>query len=339
MALRLFERLASRALVVASALIAFLPPGIAGFGISESRAQTAYPSRPVTLVAVTAPGDPGDVVARMVQAKITELLGQPFMIDSRAGASGQIASSMVAKAPPDGYTLLLGSSGHIINAVTLKKLAYDTLRDFAGVSLIARQPLVVAVHASVKGANLREFIEAAKMLPADTLNFSSPGVSTVNYLIMEQISRLAGLSMVHIPFKGGSPAIQALVANQAQAAALFYSIMSPHISAGRIRPIAVTSTNRLRELPEVPTLAESGFPGSEVTNWIGIFAPAGTPAAVIARLNAEIGGALADPEIRSRLMNAGWEVVGSPPQELDRFVGTEIARWEKFVREFNIRFE
>ena len=328
-----------RGTIAGTALAAALLTGFAGFGISEGRAQTAYPSRPITLVTVTAPGDPGDVVVRLVQSKIAERLGQPFMIDSRPGASGQIASNLVAKAPPDGHTLLLGSSGHIINPIALKQLPYDTVRDFAGVSLLVRQPLVIAVHASVKGANMREFIEAARTLPPGTLNFSSPGLNSLNYLIAEQISRRAGFGMVHLPFKGGSPAIQALVANQAQVAALFYSIMRPHISAGRIRPIAVTSANRLRDLPEVPTVAESGFPESEVTNFIGIFAPAATPAAVIAHLQREFGNALADAEIRSRLMNAGWEVVGSPPQELDRFVGTEIARWEKFVREFNIRFE
>ena len=322
-----------------TALTVALLTGFAGFGISEGSAQTAYPSRPITLLTVSAGGDPADVVMRLVQPKIAERLGQPFLIDPRPGASGQIASNLVAKAAPDGYTLLLGSSGHIINPIALKTLPYDTLRDFAGVSLLVRQPLVIAVHTSVKGANMREFIEAAKALPPGTLNFSSPGLSSLNYLIAEQISRRAGLGMVHVPFKGGSPAIQALVAGQVQFAALFYSIMKPHISAGRIRPLAVTSATRLSELPQVPTVAESGFPESEVTNYVGIFAPAGTPVAVIARLRGEFGNALADAEVRSKLMNSGWEVVGSPPQELDRFVGAEIARWGKFVRDFNIRFE
>lgn len=301
-------------------------------------AQT-FPSRPVSLLQYTAPGDPGDIVARLIQPRLVERLGQPWVIESRPGASGAIATQAVARATPDGHTLLLALSGHVVNPSANQKLPYDTVRDFAGVSLLVRQPLIVVVHPSVKGSNLREFIDAAKAQPPGSLAFSSPGTATLTVLICEEISRRAGLGILHAPFKGGGPAIQALLANQVQVSALLQAIVNPHIKSGRLKPLAVTSIARLPELPEVPTLMESGFGAGGIYNWIGIFAPAATPGAVLARLNAEITGALADPVIRARLTGAGFEIVGSAPQELDRFVVSEIERWQKFVREFDVRFE
>lgn len=312
---------------------------IAAAAASSAMAQAAFPTRPLSVIVPSAPGDPSDVIARLLAPKLSERLGQPFLVEYRPGASMQIGSAYVAKSPADGHTMLIALSGHTVNSVAFKKLPYDTLRDFSGVSLLARQPLVIAANASLKGANLREFIEAAKAQPPGSLNFASPGTGSLSYLIVEEISHRAGLGMVHVAFKGGSPAVQAVLANQVQVTALVVSILNPHFRSGKLKPLAVTSAHRLPELPEVPTVAESGFPGFDVSNWMGIFVPSATPASTISRLNAEFVAALADPDVRQKLVNAGFEVVGSTPQELDRFVRAETERWAKFAREFNIRFE
>lgn len=312
---------------------------VAAIAVSNAMAQAAFPSRPLTIVVPSAPGDPGDVIARLLAPRLADKLGQPVVVEDRPGASMQIGSAYVVKSPPDGHTMLLALSGHTINSVAFKNLPYDTARDFAAVSLLARQPLVIAANASVKGANLREFLEAARSQPPGTLNFASPGTGSLSYLIVEEISRRAGLGMVHVAFKGGSPAVQAVLANQVHVTALVVSILNPHFRSGRMKPLAVTSSSRLRDLPEVPTVEESGFPGFDVTNWMGIFVPSATPPPAISRLNAAYVAALAEPDVRQKLVAVGFIVVGSTPQELEQFVRGETERWARFAREFNIRFE
>src|SRR5215510_2625679 len=243
-----------------------------------------FPSRPVTLVLPSAPGDPTDLIARVLQPRMSERLGQPFVIENRPGGSGVIASTVVAKAPPDGHILLLPLSAHSINPIALKNLPYDTFRDFAPVTQLARFPLFVGANPSVKGSTLREFIEAAKRHPGQ-LNFSSPGPGTLSFLVGEEINRRSGLNAVHLAFKGGAPAVQAMLANQAQYGALPLNLLGPHVASGKLKALAITSPSRSAQLPQVPTVAESGFPGFEAYNWIGVFAPAATPPAAIARLH------------------------------------------------------
>ncbi len=291
------------------------------------------------MVVPSAPGDPADVLVRLLAPKMAERLGQPVLVDNRPGASMQLGSAYVAKSPPDGHTMLVALSAHIVNQVAFKKLPYDTLRDFSAVSLLAQQPLVVAANASVKGANLREFIQAAKAQPPGTLNFASPGTGTLLYLVVEEINRRTGLGMVHIAFKGGGPVLQAALANEVQVVALFAGFLSPHFRSGKMKPLAVSSSRRLRDLPEVPTVAESGFPGFDASNWVGIFVPAATPPPTISRLNAEFARGLADAEVREKVLAAGFEVIASTAQELDQFVRVETERWTKFAREFSIQFE
>ena len=303
-----------------------------------ARAQPAFPSRPVTLVLPSAPGDPTDLIARVLQPKMSGRLGQQFVVENRPGGSAVIASSAVAKAQPDGHTLLLALSAHSINPIALKALPYDTFRDFAPVTLLARFPLIVGANAAAKGSTLREFIEAAKARPGG-INFASPGVGTLSFLVGEEISRRSGLNAAHIPFKGGAPAVQAMLANQAQYGALTLHLLGAHFQSGKLKPLAVTSANRAPQLPDVPTVAESGFAGFEAYNWIGVFAPAATPQAVLGRLHGEFVAALAEADVRQKLVAVGFEIVGSTPQELDRFVRGEVAHWDKFVREFNIKFE
>src|SRR5215467_6130704 len=302
-----------------------------------TQAQT-FPTRPVTLVLPSAPGDPTDLIARVLQPRMTERLGQPFVIENRPGGSGVIASLAVAKAAPDGHTLLLPLSAHSINPIALRNLPYDTFRDFGAVTQLARFPLFVGANPSVKGATLREFIDAAKARPGK-LNFSSPGPGTLSFLVGEEINRRSGLNAVHLAFKGGAPAIQALLADQVQYCAITLNLLGPHFASGKLKPLAVTSATRSSQLPNVPTVAESGFPGFEAYNWIGVFAPAGTPQPVIARLHDEFVAAAREPDVRSKLAAVGMEVVGSTPQELDRFVRGEFEHWDRFVREFNIKFD
>ena len=297
-----------------------------------------FPSRPVTLVLPSAPGDPTDLIARVLQPKMSERLGQSFVIENRPGGSGVIASAAVAKAAPDGHTLLLPLSAHSINPIALKNLPYDTFRDFAPVTQLARFPLFVGANPSVSGSTLREFIEAARQRPGH-LNFASPGPGTLSFLVGEEISRRSGLNAVHLAFKGGAPAIQALLADQVQYCAITLNLLGPHFASGRLKPLAVTSGARSARLPNVPTVAESGFPGFEAYNWIGVFAPAGTPPAVIARLHHEFVAAVREPDVRAKLGAVGMEVVGSTPEELDRFVRGEFEHWDRFVREFNIKFD
>jgi tripartite-type tricarboxylate transporter receptor subunit TctC len=292
----------------------------------------------VTLVLPSAPGDPTDLIARVLQPKMSERLGQPFVIENRPGASGVIASAAVARAAPDGHTLLLPLSAHSINPIALKNLPYDTFRDFAPVTQLARFPLFVGANLTVKGSDLREFVEAAKGHPG-RLNFSSPGPGTLSFLVGEEINRRSGLNAVHLAFKGGAPAIQALLADQVQYCAITLNLLGPHFASGKLKPLAVTSAARSTQLPTVPTVAESGFPGFEAYNWIGVFAPAGTPRPVIARLHDEFVAAVRDPDVRAKLTAVGMEVVGSTPEELDRFVRGEFEHWDKFVREFDIKFD
>src|SRR5258707_11408480 len=263
-------------------------------------AQPAFPSRPVSLVLPSAPGDPTDLIARVLQPRMSERLRQPFLVENRPGGSAVIASAAVAKAPPDGHTLLLALSAHSINPIALKSLPYDTFRDFAPVTLLARFPLFVGANASVPGASLREFLDAARAQPGK-LNFASPGLGTLSFLVGEELSRRSGLNAVHLPFKGGAPAVQALLAGQAQYGALPLNLFGAHFASGKLKPLAVTAPSRVPQLPDVPTVAESGFAGFEAYNWIGVFAPAATPASSVARLHSEFAAALRDAEVRQKL--------------------------------------
>jgi tripartite-type tricarboxylate transporter receptor subunit TctC len=302
-----------------------------------AQAQTTFPSRPVTLVLPSAPGDPTDLIARLLQPKMAERLGQQFVVENRPGGSAVIASAAVAKAQPDGHTLLLALSAHSINPIALKNLPYDTFRDFAPVTLLARFPLIVGANPGAKGSNLAEFIAAAK--GRENLNFASPGAGTLSFLVGEEISRRSGLKAVHLAFKGGFPAVQAMLAGQAQYGALPLNLLGPHFASGKLKPLAVTSSRRAAQLPQVPTVAESGFRGFEAYNWVGVFAPAATPQSVIGRLQREFAAALREPDAQTKLGAVGFEIVGSSPAELDRFVRSEFKHWDRFVREFNIKFD
>lgn len=306
--------------------------------IPDARAQS-FPSKPIHVIVATAPGDPGDTTARLIQQRMSERLGQQWVVETRPGASGKIASQFVARSDPDGHTLLVVLSAHAINPSGQGKLAYDTKTDFAGVSLVARQPLIAVVNPSVKGATLKEFIAAAQAGQQGKLSFSSPGTGTLSYLLGEQISRLTKVDMPHVPFRGGSPAIQAVVANDVQLCVLIPAILFPMIRAGKLRALAVTSPQRMPQLPDVPTMTESGIDTPPVYNWIGFFAPGATPRPIVERLSKEIAEAVQLPEAKTWFAKTGFEIIASKPQELDAFVSSEIDRWRKFTKEYNIKFQ
>lgn len=306
--------------------------------LTASAAFAQFPTKPVTLMVPFAPGGGSDTVARIIQPKLSELLGQPVLVENRPGASGAIATNAVAKAVPDGHTLFLSWDTHSINAVVMKDLPYDTLRDFVPVTLLARLPLVMGAWAGLPANNVAEFIALAKREPGK-LNYASVGTGSSNRLYSEYMHSLAGINVAHIPYKGGGPSIQAMLTGEVAYSFLSFASMRGHIQSGKLKAFAVTGSKRMPDIPNVPTMIESGFPGFEVYGWIGIFAPTGTPDPVVARLNRDFVAAVHDPEVMRKFAAAGVEGVGSTPAELERWVRSEIDKWAKFVKSTNLKFE
>ena len=301
-------------------------------------AQSAYPNKTVTLVIPFPPGGGTDSIARMIQPKLAELLGVSVVIDNKPGASGVIATNAVAKAPPDGYTLFLSWDTHSINPIVIKNLPYDTFKDFVPITLLARLPLVMGASDKLGVKNIKDFIALAKTQPG-TLNYASLGTGSSNRLHSENLNKLAGIKIIQIPYKGGAPSIQAILTGEVAYSFLSNATLKGQIQAGKIIPLAVTGDKRNAELPNVPTMIESGFPGFEAYAWIGVFAPNGTPDAIIKKLNTDFVKALQDPAINKQLVDIGVESIGSSPKDLDLWVTKEYVKWVKFVQETNLRFD
>jgi tripartite-type tricarboxylate transporter receptor subunit TctC len=274
----------------------------------------------------------------MMQQVLSDRLGQPVVVENRPGAAGVLGATSVAKAPPDGQTLLVNLEMHVINQLAAAKPPYDPVQDFAPVSLLARIPHMIAVPSALKVSNVQEFIALAKSKPG-TLNFGSPGRLTSVYLLSEEFKVRAGINMLHVPYRGGPQVTQGLMTNEVQFAILSYPPFRAAIETGKVTPIAVAGEKRLTEAPNVGTMVEQGFPGFISHTWIGAFAPAGTPAPIIRRLHADFVAAMADEKIRSGLVRAGFEPVGSTPEELGALVKKEADHWARFVKDHNIQFE
>jgi tripartite-type tricarboxylate transporter receptor subunit TctC len=290
------------------------------------------------LVITFPPGGSTDIAARMMQPRLGELAGRPVIVENRPGAASQIATQYVAKSAPDGNTLLFSFDTHAINPIAKPKLPYDTFKDFVGVSLTLRYPLVIGVHPSVPGKNLKEFLEAARKEPGK-YSYASTGLGSMNHLVMEDIKRRSGTFVLHVPFSGGGPAVQAVISNVSNLTLLSYAALRGQIQGGKIKPLAVTGAKRLPELPDVPTVAESGFPGFEAYSWSGVFAPAATPAATVKKLSEDFQATLNTPDVRNKLTASGFEVMATDGPTLDRHVRTEYERWSKFVRDNNLKLE
>jgi tripartite-type tricarboxylate transporter receptor subunit TctC len=303
--------------------------GAAAFASQRTRAQS-YPARPVRVVVGFAAGGPGDILARLLSPWLSDRLGQQFVVENRTGAGSNIATEMVARAPADGYTLLVVTPANVINMSLYERLGYDFLRDIAAVSGIVRVPIVMEVVPSFPARNVPEFIAHAKA-NLGKVNFASAGVGTVQHVTGELFKMRTGVAMTHVPYRGQAPAMTDLLAGQVQV--MFDSMPASigHIRAGRLRPLAVTTAARADALPDVPTVGDV-VPGFEASSWFGLGAPAGTPPEIVERLNREVAAAFADPRIRARLIELGGMPLTGTAAEFARFMQQEAQKWAEVVR-------
>jgi tripartite-type tricarboxylate transporter receptor subunit TctC len=302
-------------------------------------AAESFPTRPIRLVVPYPAGGGTDIVGRILAQKLHESLGQPIVIDNRGGAGGTIGTSLAAKSAPDGYTLLLVPTSHVINPSIYAKLPYDTERDFAPITMVASAAILMAVHPRVPADTIGGFIEAAKARPQAIANYGSAGAGTVFHLTGELFKRLTGLALEHVPYRGGAPTVTALLAGEIPLAFETMLALQPHIRAGTLRALAVTSPRRSAIMPEIPSTAEAGLPQLVADNSYALFAPAGMPAPILARLHDATVAALALPEVRDRLREQGAEVVGNSPAELAAYVAAEIPKWAALARQAGVKPE
>jgi len=305
---------------------------------TAASAQT-YPTKPIRLVVPFPPGGATDILARDVAQKLTEAWGQQVIVDNRPGAGGNIGSELVAKSAPDGYTLEMGTVGtHAINASLYAKMPYDHVKDFVPVILVAGVPNVLVVNPAVPANSVAELIAYAKANPGK-LNFASSGNGTSIHLSGELFKFMAGVQMTHVPYKGSAPALQDLIGGQVQLMFDNLPPSLPQIKAGKLRALAVTSLARAPALPDVPTMAEAGLPGYEASSWFGVLAPAGTPPAIVTKLNAEIARWLATPEAKEKLSKQGANAAGGTPEDFAKHIAAETAKWAKVVKDSGAKID
>ncbi len=297
--------------------------------------QASYPNRPIRMIVPFAPGGASDFVARILSPKLSELLGQQIVVDNRPGASGNIGMELAAKAPADGYTIYLGNIGTIaINPAIFPNLALNPTKDFIPISLVADVPSILVANPSVPANSVAEFVALAKSKPGE-LNFGSPGSSTLNRLEMEHFMKLANLKIVHIPYKGGAgPAVIGLLGGETQVMFVTLSSAISFIQAGKLKALGISTAKRIDALPQVPTMAEAGYPEMVSSSWQGVFVPAGTPRPILDKLHAALLATLDSPEIKQRFAAGGVNVVTSKtPEDFISFVGAETTRWGKVAKE------
>lgn len=303
-----------------------------------AQAQDKWPSKPITYVVPFPAGGTTDILARLIGQKLGPALGTTIIIDNRPGAGGNIGSDLVARAAPDGYTIMGGTiSSHSINA-SLYKLPYDPLKSFAPITLIGTNANVLVVNPASPVKSVKDLIDAAKANPG-SLSFASAGNGTSQHLSAELFKTMAQIDMVHIPYKGSAPAIQDVIGGQVPLMFDTTVVAAPFIQSGKVRPLAVTSAKRVPSLPDVPTMAEAGVPGYDVVSWQAMFAPAGTPPAIVQRLHTEVAAILKQPDMQERLAKLGVDPSGMLPQQMAEFQAAEIAKWAKVVKAANIKVD
>ena len=323
------SRLVSAAVFVSLALAL-----VAGAAMAQR-----YPAKPIRLIVPFPPGGGTDIAARTIANKLSESVKWTFVVENKPGAGGNLGVEQAVKSPADGYTLLIGQTSNLtINPTLYVKLPYDSLKDLSPVALIVSAPVVFVVAANSRYASLGDLLAAAKRDPGG-ITFASPGNGTVSHLAGELLQRAAGVKLTHVPYKGASQALTDTLGGQVQSFMSSVPSALSQIKGGRLRAIAVTSAKRSPELPDAPTIAESGYGGFEANTWYGLLAPAGTPAPVIARLNAEVNRALRTPEVRERLASEGGEPLGGSPEQFASFLKAEHAKWGRIVRESGARAE
>ncbi|MGV3628816.1 MAG: Bug family tripartite tricarboxylate transporter substrate binding protein [Betaproteobacteria bacterium] len=305
---------------------------VAGSAVAQS-----WPNRAVRLISPFAPGGGADITSRALAQKLTVALGQQVIVDNRGGAGGMLGVDLAAKSPPDGYTFVLGTIGPIaINPSLLSKMPYDPLKDLAPVSQAAVAVNVLVVHPSLPAKSVKELVAIAKARPTD-LNYGSSGSGAADHLAGELFNALVKVKMTHIPYKGGAPAMLDLVSGNVQLVFSTLSTATAAIDGGKVRPLAVAGSKRFEGMPDLPTMSEAGLKGFEVNNWYGLFAPAGTAKDIIARANAETVKALAAPDVKKRLMDAGIIATSSSPEGFSTYIRAETAKWGKVIKDANIK--
>ena len=309
-------------LVVASALLAA--------ATAPLLAQN-YPAKPVRVLIPWPPGGSNDVIGRIVMQKLSETLGQQFVVENRGGASGAIGADLVAKAPADGYTIMVHSTSHVGNASMYKKLPYDTLKDFVGVSLLANQPGLLTVHPALPVKSVREFIALARAHPGQ-INYSSSGNGSTPHLSMALFAAMAGLKMVHVPYKGGAPQVTALMSGETQSSLATISTVLTHVQSGRLRGLGIASLKRSTALPDMPPIASVGLPGYEMDPWVGVFVPAGTPRAIVEKLNAEINRAMKQPDVLKNFASQASDPWYSTVDEFDARLKADYEKYAKLIK-------
>ena len=316
-----------RLLTAVGAALCFAIPALAQAQASGS----AYPNKPVRLVVPYPPGGPTDIVARLVAQKLSDAMGQQFVIDNRPGAGGNPGAELVARSPADGYTLVVATTAHAINPSLFKSLGYSLSKDFAPVSQLTSGPLVIVANPQLPAKNVAELIALAKARPGE-LNFASSGNGQSTHLSAELFAAMAGVKMNHIPYKGSAPALTDTMGGQTQL--MFDTMLSamPHVKTGKLKALAVTSAMRSPVAPDLPTVAESGLPGYEAIAWNGLLAPAGTPPEVVARLNAELKKVLAAPDVKDKFEAQGFAAAWNAPEDFGRFMAAEVDKWAKVVK-------
>lgn len=300
-------------------------------GAASTALAQGYPSKPIRIVVGFPPGGGVDINARLLGPKLTEYLGQQIIVENRPGAGTNIANELVARAAPDGYTLLINTAALVINMSLYKKVAYDAVRDFAPLSLFSMAPNILVVHASVPVRTAKQLVALAKSRPGQ-LNYSSAGAGTTQHLAGELFNLRAGTKIVHVPYKGSAPSLTALISGEVDLTYANIPAISAHVKSGRLRPLANLGPKRSDQLPQVPTMKEAGVAGVEVVVWYGLFAPAATPRDIVAKLGDAIGRAARSPDMKQRLIDLGAEPVGNSPEEFSKLVREELKRWAEVVK-------
>jgi tripartite-type tricarboxylate transporter receptor subunit TctC len=316
----------------------FLGAALLSLACGGAFAQETYPTKPIRLISPFAPGGGASLVARMIGPDLGEALGQSIVIDNRGGGGGVVGTETAVRAQPDGYTLLMATLSNAVINPLVSKVSYDPMRDFTAIAHTSTVPQIMVVHPSVPAKTVKEFIAYARS-PSARVNFASSGEGSANHLAGELFKSATGVNMTHVPYRGGGLAIIDLIAGHVQTGFMNMLEALPHVNAGRLRGLAVTTAKRSSVAPAIPTMMEAGVPGYEVTQWSGMLGPAGLPRPIVTRLNGEIMKILAKPEIRDRLLASGAEPGSGSPQQFDAMIKSETVKWSKVVKTVNLHID
>jgi len=320
-------------------LFAFATAATAATPVSALAQASSYPNKPIRIVVPFPVGGIADTFSRTIGIKLSETWGQPVVVENKTGAGGNIGAEVVAKSPADGYTLVMGNIGsHAVNVSLFKSIPFDPIKDFAPIAHVLDADGLLVVHPSVKANSVREIIELARAQPGK-LSYASGGLGTTSHLAGELFKSIAKVDIVHVPYKGNAPAISDLLGGQTQLSFATMPTVLPHVKAGKLRAIASIGPVRTVALPDTPTVSESGLPGFEVSNWIGLFAPAGTPPDIVSKLNAEVQKIMSSPDVQKRLEAEGARFIATTPAQFASFQKEELVKWAKIIKDANIKAE